>query len=486
MHIRAAIIALGIIMACGVEAADAQTQQTRSPLADVMKTAYEAAKVECKTAVDPYLGGALAGKVVLFDETVTDAMKANEAVPSEQDAVLLRGFMAADAKCGSAMLAFEREYMPWDVPTMEFWLASEKTIYASLAAREISFGKAMRDYANLLEHTKELRKLMLPKAGNGGALTVAQQEARQKCQAIFAAVSDPTVGGKLASGQALTETALANRDRPSEAEAATVRSIRAAHDACGRLNIEVTRTYIPWYLPVMEEEQELDDDVYSALANRRISFGEANQRFRDIAIRIGNDAKKRVEALSGQSMAAAQTRAPAQASAAPAQLASGASGATAQGAAKPLTAGQIAFQEADRRCKDAIAPFRAGPIAGKIRMTHENVTQAMLDNNDTPTEQEASVLSDFVGAHTFCQALETRFIDQYMSFMVPVHDKQVQRERPVFDALIARKSTYGEANRKLKEIEQDAIAEGDKLVQAKKTGNGDMQAFSQMLQPGAN
>jgi hypothetical protein len=85
-----------------------------------------------------------------------------------------------------------------------------------------------------------------------------------------------------------------------------------------------------------------------------------------------------------------------------------------------------------------------------------------------------------------CQAYETRFVAAYLPWLMPVHDMEVQRERPVFDALIARKTTYGEANHALKDIEQDVMREGDRLTQAQKTGGGEMQAFSRMLQPGNN
>jgi hypothetical protein len=489
----AAIIGLGMVLACDAAPAGAQTEtqtQTQtlaqSPIASVAKNAFLTAKARCATFVAAYRGGVLDGKIVLLDEPLTDAMKANDAIPSESEAVILRGYMAADARCAALEIAFARDYMPWDVPTEEYARAAQVPIYEALAARQISWGKANRELDNVAVHTKELRGLALPKGDNGGALTVAQEDARRKCQAIYAAVPDPTMGGKLLTGQALTSAALAIRERPSAAEAATVKAVRAAHDACGQLNIEVTKTYIPWYLPVIREEQAMDDDVYAALANSRISYGEANRRFADIAKRVSEDARQRVEELSGKSTSAVQARAQSPAAGAETaarQMASAASPPANAAAARPVSPAQAAVQAAYRdtatRCANAIAPFKTGPLAGKIRMRHETITPLLLANADTPSEQEAALLSDYVGAYMLCQAYETRFVAAYLPWLMPVHDMEVQRERPVFGALI-------EANHALKDIEQDVMREGDRLTQAQKTGGGEMQAFSRMLQPGNN
>lgn len=473
MRSRAASIAmLGASLLCGT-GAQAQPVQPQNQAAAAMKGAYDALTAQCHSAIEPYLGGALAGKVMLYDGAVTDAMKANEEIPTAREAVLLRGFMIVDERCGAAVLAFDREYMPWDIPAEQFFLDSTKAIYAALAARQTSFGKAMREYANLLDRLKDLRKITAP---NGPALAAAQQQATQQCQAIYAAVPDRNLGGKLVAGNALTAEALSNRNRPSEAEAMTVRSVRVAHDACAKLNEGVIKNYMPWYLPVLVKEREADDDVFEALADRRISFGEANQRLRDIADRTSQDGQKLMRDLAAKARPATP---PVSAQSAPPQQTASSSSA----AAKPQTPAQAAFLEASRRCAEAIAPFKTGPLAGKIRMSHEKVTDALMAVAEMPSETEAALLSDFVGAHTLCQAYEARFIAAYMPWFTPVHDRQVEGDRQVFDALIARKLTYGEANRRFRQIEQDAMAESDKIVAERKAGGGDMQAFSQMLQP---
>ena len=482
MRIQAwAIIVLGVSILYGAGPSGAQTQpsqpqpsQAQSPIVSIVKDAYQAAKAQCATLVAPYRGGALDGKIPLMDEPITDGMKANESIPSEQEAVILRGFMAADAKCATITLAFAREFMPWDVPTEEYARDAEKPIYAALADRQTSWGKANRDFASLVTHTRELRGLLFPKTS---ALTIAQQDARQKCQVIYAAVPDRSLGGKLVSGGQSTPAMLANRDRPTEAEAETVRAVRAAHDACAKLDLEVTRTYIPWYLSVRQKELELDDDVFTALADRRISFGEANQRFQDIANRINQDARKRVEELAGSKT----TTAPAAQTASAAPPNNAAQPAGAAPAQKPANAAVAAYQEVGRRCQDLFAPFRTGPLSGKLRIAHDKASAAMLSDTSIPSEADAALLSDYASAFSLCEANESRFTAQYMPWFAPVHERQVTKAHAVFDALIARKSSFGEANRKLVAIDEDSIADAKAVADARK-GEGAGNMF-QMLQP---
>jgi hypothetical protein len=110
------------------------------------------------------------------------------------------------------------------------------------------------------------------------------------------------------------------------------------------------------------------------------------------------------------------------------------------------------MKEIEKRCDDLNAPYKGGMLSGKIAFTGESTTQAMMANETYPSRAEAAQLRGYMVAMLKCEALQHEFIAANAPWDLAAADYIARNEKPVYEALAARKITYGLANRRFYDI----------------------------------
>lgn len=509
MKIIAALLAGSMLGACLAGPAMAQSApQTPSQtpiLAQGFSGAFEDAKRQCHDLVRPYKGGMLEGRIPVDDGEITAAMMANESYPSAQEAVALRGFIAAFEKCEAIQLAFIKQYAAWDLPNVQYLLDVQRPAYLALMARQITYGMANRNINHAGEEVAARRNAMAPKemldrkaldAEFRGALTAVVG----KCGTLYAPLKDGVLKGRIAfdRDEKSTPQMQADKSLPTDGETVELRKLVTATRQCQDVYKEFIRTYAPQYVPVVEREEALRMAVYLALAGQRISYGEANRRLEDSKVEVAalqkaaSDAyRKRRDAEKAADAAKTAAASPQAAPNAPAQTVSQGQ----QSAAKVPTAMEAAYQDFSQKCDAAIAPFKNGILGGKIPMGRHESIATMQDNRALPTDAEAAAARGYLNAQQLCSAYATRYLMTYRPWLKSVAENQIDRETVVLTALAEKRMTFGEAARKLNEIELQSDAEVDAAILALKKngataqsvlqGDGPLQGAFNALQPDA-
>ena len=300
----------------------------------------------------------------------------------------------------------------------------------------------------------------MPKLAPGGLEALKQVTA--ECRDLDAPFKGGMLDGKIAFyDQPPTREMLSSDKYPSAPEAVMLRQYFAAVSKCERRQLEFLKTYAPWDLPTANFLADSEKPVYIALTLRQISFGTANRNLANIMAEATAMQQKNWPKIAA------------------AQAAQG-------GVSVPLPAGiEAAYQKMNRQCDATIAPFRTGILNGKIPMGTHQITPAMLADESLPTSDEVAALTRYVGGRQLCDAYQSRYIQAYKPWLKPVIDAMIEKQQPVFAALIAGMLTYAQANRKFSEIEAEAdtAAEAAQAATASGASAPDMQTAHQMLQP---
>jgi hypothetical protein len=300
----------------------------------------------------------------------------------------------------------------------------------------------------------------MPKLAPGGIEALKQVNAA--CHELDAPFIGGMLDGKIAFyDQPPTREMLSDDEYPSAAQAVMLRQYFAAVSKCETRQLDFLKTYAPWDLPTANFLADSEKPVYIALTLRQITFGTANRNLANI----------QAEATARQQKTWPKIAA--------AQAAQG-------GPSVPLPAGiEAAYREMNRQCDAVIAPFRTGILNGKIPMGSNQISPAMLADQSLPADEEIAALTRYVGARQLCDAYQSRYLQAYKPWLKPVMDTMIEKQQPVFAALIAKTLTYAEANRKFSDIETEAdrAAKAAQAATASAVSESDMQTAHQMLQP---
>ncbi|MEO7054675.1 MAG: hypothetical protein ABI191_06845, partial [Rhizomicrobium sp.] len=114
----------------------------------------------------------------------------------------------------------------------------------------------------------------------------------------------------------------------------------------------------------------------------------------------------------------------------------------------------------------------------------------MQDNEALPTDAEAAAVKGYLNAQQLCAAYTSRYVKGFMPWMQAPTEHQIDRETVVLTALAEKRMRFGEAARKLHDIELQSDAEAEAAVAARKAGaqangqsNAPLQGAFQALQP---
>ncbi|MEO7054160.1 MAG: hypothetical protein ABI191_04230, partial [Rhizomicrobium sp.] len=451
-----AFAAFGALLAgpAAAQPAPSQTSSQAPILATGFAGAFDEAKRKCHDLAAPYKGSMLEGKISVNDEDTSAAMMANETYPTAQEAVVLRGFIAAFEKCEAVQIAFIKQYAAWDLPNAQYILDTQKPVYLALMARQITYGMANRNINHVQEEVSARRKAMWPKEMlDKKALDTEFRNALKtvtaKCDALYAPLKSGILKGRIAFDreEMSTPQMQADKSMPSDGEAIELRKLVTVTRQCVDMNKEFIRTYAPQYVPVVEREEELRMAIYLALAGQRISYGDANRKL--------EETKTEVAAL--QKTAAADYRSR--------REAEKAADAAKTGAAPPQQVAQAnvpadanAVRAANdlmkTRCDALYAPVRDGALKGKIALDRENsTTPEMLMDHSRPNAAQIAALKTLLEARNQCNVYVRDYARLTVPQLLPEIDRQHTENGALVAGLIAGKFTFGEANQKAYELE---------------------------------
>jgi hypothetical protein len=469
--------------------------------------AFNLVRTQCQELTATYKGGMLSGKISVGEEPVTEAMKAITAYPTDAEAVVLRGYLGAVKKCAELQMEFLKTYAPWDMPSANILNDGQQPVYFSLMSKQITYGMANRNLVKAAAEAKQWQDENWPKiaAAQGGGVNpldevkAAQKKVAAQCDALYAPLKAGPLNGKMAVTRAdpTTPQMLMNHDKPNDAEMVAVKALQAAVEQCDAATLEVDKNYAPAeYLPEFKRQHERLQAVFADLIAKRLTFGEANQKFYD----VNTDATARLKAIAARKIAERNAQ---KAAANPQQTAQAAAPQTAAQpapqSASPNPAGpnaairpgiEAAFQDMNHRCAVLYAPFRSGVLAGKIAFDYHKTTPAMLADTSIPDDAQAAAVTSYMAAFQLCKAYESRYVHGYMPWLQDVTDHSVQLQIPVLTALGAKKISFGEAAGKIQEIETENDAEAKTILEARKAGGTSAVASQghsmfESLQPGA-
>jgi len=445
---------LGAFLAAPAGAQPAQASPKAPILAPGFSGAFDDAKRKCHEFAQPYKGSMLEGKISVDDEDTSAAMMANESYPTAQEAVVLRGFIAAFEKCEAVQLAFIKQYAAWDLPNVQYILDTQKPVYLALMARQITYGMANRNINHVQEEVLARRKAMQPKemldrkaldAEFRSALTAVVA----KCNAQYAPLKSGILKNRIAFDRDETSTPQMQADKsmPSSGEAVELRKLVTATRQCGEVYKEFVRTYAPQYVPVTEREQELRMAVYLALADQRISYGEANRKLEETKPEIATMQKTAAADYRSRREAEKAADAAKTGAAPPQQVAQG-------GAVADAAAVRAANDLMKTRCDVLYAPIRGGVLKSKIALDRENsTTPEMLMDRSRPNAAEIAALKSLLEARDQCNVYVRDYARLTVPQLLPEIDRQHRENGALVAGLIARKFTFGEANQKAYELE---------------------------------
>ena len=457
--------------------------------------AYQAVVVQCDGLYAPFRSGILMGKVPLSNRVqITPQMLMNHAIPDDAEVAQLKSLAVATDQCMALMVAFARTYVPKYMPVLDMERQQMVPVFAGLIAKRMSFGEADQKLYDAGKQISARSKALVAEnkrqdtvmAATDSAMTVSTavaaasaQALNEKCDALYAPIRSGVLGSKIvmSANQPTTPQMLMDHTKPNDAEVTALKDFAAAWDQCSALSVEYARTYDPDTRPEVDRLHDKGSSVFAALIAREISFGEANQKMYDIR----KDSSARVAALRAKR---AKLQEDGSATQAALQQQSTASTST----TSPQNA---AWQDMQQKCGVVINPFHVGILNGKIPMSFHGVTPAMLADTSVPNEAEATALSAYYQALLLCSAYQAHYVRAYMPWFGPVIDHDVDLQRPVFDALIAKKMTYAAAAQKFTDIENQTDAEAKAIkdahtVNASGGSSLGLQSVFQGLQPRTN
>jgi hypothetical protein len=270
-------------------AGPAQAQTQRRVLPQLPPGAVEKIKeieARCDDLNAPYKGGMLSGKIAFVGETTTQAMMANETVPTAPEARQLRGYMVAMRKCETLQHEFIAANAPWDLSAADYIASNQQPVYEALAARKITYGVANRRLYDIAATAHEMREKNWPQVAQtqiddarSAALRAAKQDVDARCRARFVPFHNSILQGKIAfGGEEISPAMRIYEAIPNEAEAGMLRQLLAARDACWSDLIAFARQYDTPWLAQSQAEQAAEHLVFEDLIAGKISFAEGNRR----------------------------------------------------------------------------------------------------------------------------------------------------------------------------------------------------------------
>ncbi len=267
----------------------------------------------CHELDAPFVGGMLDGKIAFYDQPPTREMLSNDKYPSAPEAVMLRQYFAAVSKCEARQLEFLKTYAPWDLPTANFLADSEKPVYIALTLRQITFGTANRNLANIMAEAtarqqKNWPKIAAAQAARGAVSTplpagieAAYREMNRQCDAAIAPFRTGILSGKIPMGShQISPAMLADQSSPTDEEVAALSRYVGARQLCDAYQSRYMEAYKPWLKPVLDTIIERRQPVFAALIAKTLTYAEANRKFSDIEAEA-DAAAKAAQAASASS-----------------------------------------------------------------------------------------------------------------------------------------------------------------------------------------
>jgi len=134
---------------------------------------------------------------------------------------------------------------------------------------------------------------------------------------------------------------------------------------------------------------------------------------------------------------------------------------------KPVTAIQARIDraETDGYCKGLGEPFDASALAVKLPWEHERITISQMTNNAKASSDDRVLLRAYIAAYSHCDKAQANWVARYMPWDLDILNQGVSDIQTVLADLLAGRTTFGDANRTLKEIDlrlQSAYAKADK------------------------
>ncbi len=253
---------------------------------------------KCLERLATFRNGLLDGKTPIDARPPTPAMLAYNVAPNDAEAQALGRLVAARQQCWNDLDDWAQVYAPYNLAMYKYQAGTEHAIFDALIAKQMTFAQANRNFAALKNQTAAQAKTIgeqqaAQSAANSPALSeddiakapaqTAYQMVMQKCNSLRAPFQDGILKGKFpVSANSVTPDMLMIHDVPTDAEVGALISYVGAADQCYLYVTAFARAHQAWYLPVLEFQQEQNKPVFTALIAKKISFGEANQRFYDI------------------------------------------------------------------------------------------------------------------------------------------------------------------------------------------------------------
>lgn len=267
----------------------------------------------------------------------------------------------------------------------------------------------------------------LPQLPPGGLDALKAVE--QKCHEL----ARPYMGGMLAGKISLldedgTQAMLANETYPSAAEAALLRGYLVALRKCEALQHEFIQANAPWDLPTADFIARNEGPIYEALASRKITFGVANRRLYDVAATASAIRKKNWPQVATAQIDNART-----------------------------AAARAALKQVDAHCVAQLAPFNNGVLQGKTPLGGEAISPVMLAYDAVPNDAEVEALVQLLAVRKSCWADLYDYIRTYAPPSLARLQAEEAGERAVFEALIARKLSFAQANRQFAAVRNASI-----------------------------
>ncbi len=320
MKIFTSILAIASLALTQAGAAATLSASRMPKLAPGGLEALKQVTAECRDLDAPFKGGMLDGKIAFYDQPPTRAMLSNDKYPSAAQAVMLRQYFAAVSKCEKRQLGFLKTYAPWDLPTANFLADSEKPVYIALTLRQISFGTANRNLANIMAEAtarqqKNWPKIAAAQAAQGGVsvplpagIVAAYREMNRQCDAAIAPFRTGILSGKIPMGSdQISQAMLADQSLPTDEEIAALRRYVGARQLCGAYQSRYLQAYKPWLKPVMDTMIEKRQPVFAALIAKTLTYAQANRKFSDIEAEA-DAAAKAAQAATASAVSASDMR----------------------------------------------------------------------------------------------------------------------------------------------------------------------------------
>lgn len=128
---------------------ESQARLAGGNLSAAQQAAVTEVKRICSDSLSLFSGGMLSGKVPLRPDEPTPAMMADETYPTQPETVALHNYIQAFAKCHAARREYYKSWETWQAALETYIVDSETPVLVSLAARQITYGMANRNFADI-------------------------------------------------------------------------------------------------------------------------------------------------------------------------------------------------------------------------------------------------------------------------------------------------------------------------------------------------